>query len=102
MWSSTFEMLIVAMKYREVFVVLSGRDNLYKNPPNSEDWEKVEKICEKLEVFSTTTLYFSASRFPTANIYFPKICTRRLVISNLLSSPYDYIRKIMLEKYKKY
>ncbi|TYH59419.1 hypothetical protein ES332_D08G220000v1 [Gossypium tomentosum] len=87
-WNSSFEMFTIAMKYREVFVVLGGRDNLYKNPPNNEDWEKVEKICKKLEVFSTTTLDFSASRFPTFNIYFPKIFTLKLAISNWLSFPY--------------
>ncbi|KAA3469031.1 zinc finger BED domain-containing protein RICESLEEPER 1-like [Gossypium australe] len=90
-------------KYREVFVILSGRENLYKNPPNNKDWEKVEKICEKLEVFSTTTLDFSTSTSPTVNIYFPKIFTLKLAISNWLSFPCDYIRKmaqVMLEKYK--
>ncbi|KAA3473219.1 zinc finger BED domain-containing protein RICESLEEPER 2-like [Gossypium australe] len=81
------------------------KNNLYNNPQNNEDWETLEKVCERLEVFSTTTHDFSASGFPTVNIYFPKIYTLRLVISNWHSSPYDYIRKmaqLMLEKYSKY
>uniref|UniRef100_A0A803N135 BED-type domain-containing protein n=1 Tax=Chenopodium quinoa TaxID=63459 RepID=A0A803N135_CHEQI len=104
-WNSTYEMLIIAIKYREVFVVLGARDHLYKNPPLSEDWIKVEKICEKLEVFSNLTHDFSASKYPTANIYFPKVCALKLALSSWLSSPYDYVRvmaQVMLEKYDKY
>ncbi|KMT02093.1 hypothetical protein BVRB_9g208210 [Beta vulgaris subsp. vulgaris] len=104
-WNSTYEMLSVAISYREVFVVLGARDNLYKKPPICEDWIKVEKICEKLELFSTITLDFSASKYPTANIYFPKVCALQFALTNWLLSPYDYVRKmaeVMLEKYNKY
>ena len=98
-------MLSIAICYREVFVVLSARNNLYKNPPTPEDREKVEKICEHLEVFSKTTLNFSGTNYPTANLYFPKICALRIAISGWLLSPHDYVRKmadIMLLKYNKY
>lgn len=104
-WNSTYEMLCVAINYKEVFAVLSGRDKLYKNPPTPEDWEKVGKICELLEVFAKLTLDFSASKTPTANIYFSKICKLKITLSTWLSSPYDYVVKmaeVMLEKYKKY
>uniref|UniRef100_A0A803MU68 BED-type domain-containing protein n=1 Tax=Chenopodium quinoa TaxID=63459 RepID=A0A803MU68_CHEQI len=104
-WNSTYEMLSIATSYKEVFVVLSARNNLYKNPPTPEDWEKVEKICEHLEVFSKTTLSFSGTNYPTANLYFPKICALRIAISGWLLSPHDYVRKmadIMLQKYNKY
>ncbi|XP_057550573.1 zinc finger BED domain-containing protein RICESLEEPER 2-like [Amaranthus tricolor] len=72
-WNSTYEMLCVAINYKEVFAVLSGREKLYNNPPTPEDWEKFGKICELLEVFAKLTLDFSASKTPTANIYFSKI-----------------------------
>uniref|UniRef100_A0A803KSJ2 BED-type domain-containing protein n=1 Tax=Chenopodium quinoa TaxID=63459 RepID=A0A803KSJ2_CHEQI len=104
-WNSTYEMLSIATSYKEVFVVLSARNNLYKNPPTPEDWEKVEKICEHLEVFSITTLNFSGTNYPTANLYFPRICALRIAISGWLLSPHDYVRKmadIMLQKYNKY
>ncbi|XP_039019937.1 zinc finger BED domain-containing protein RICESLEEPER 1-like [Hibiscus syriacus] len=104
-WNSTYDMLMVALNYKEVFVVLSGRESLFKNLPLNEDWEKVEKICELLEVFNDITLVFSASKYPTANNYFPCICGLRIAMSNWLSSPCDYIRKmvlVMLEKYNKY
>ncbi|XP_057547312.1 zinc finger BED domain-containing protein RICESLEEPER 3-like [Amaranthus tricolor] len=104
-WNSTYEMLCVAINYEEVFAVLSGRDKLYKNPPTPEDWEKLGKICELLEVFAKLTLDFSASKTPTANICFSKICKLKITLSTWLSSPYDYVvkmAKVMLEKYKKY
>ncbi|XP_039019774.1 zinc finger BED domain-containing protein RICESLEEPER 2-like [Hibiscus syriacus] len=104
-WNSTYDMLMIALNYKEVYVVLSGRESLFKNPPLNEDWEKVEKIYELLEVFNYITLVFSASKYPTANNYFPCICGLRIVMSNWLSLPCDYIRKmvlVMLEKYNKY
>lgn len=104
-WNSTYEMLNVAINYREVFVVLSGRDKLYKNPPTPEDWEKVKKICEHLEIFSSLTFDFSASKTPTANLYFRKICSLKIAICSWLQSPYDYVQKmaeVMFEKFKKY
>ncbi|XP_057526281.1 zinc finger BED domain-containing protein RICESLEEPER 2-like [Amaranthus tricolor] len=104
-WNSTYEMLCVAINYKEVFVVLSGREKLYNNPPTPEDWEKVGKICKLLEVFAKLTLDLSASKTPTTNIYFSKICKLKITLSTWLSSPYDYVVKmaeVMLEKYKKY
>uniref|UniRef100_A0A803LDI9 Transposase n=1 Tax=Chenopodium quinoa TaxID=63459 RepID=A0A803LDI9_CHEQI len=104
-WNSTYEMLVVAMKFREVFVVLSARDNLYKNPPLMEDWDKVVKICEILQVFNDITHQFSASKYPTANIYFPRICEIRIALTRWFTSPTTYIRnmvEVMMEKYNKY
>ncbi|XP_038994268.1 zinc finger BED domain-containing protein RICESLEEPER 2-like [Hibiscus syriacus] len=104
-WNSTYNMFMVALNYKEVFVVLSGRESLFKNLPLNDDWQKVEKICELLEVFNDIILVFSASKYPTTNNYFPCICGVRITMSNWLSSPCDYIRKmvlVMLEKYNKY
>lgn len=56
-------------------------------------------------MFSKTTLNFSGTNYPTANLYFPKICALRIAISGWLLSPHDYVRKmadIMLQKYNKY
>ncbi|XP_039063541.1 zinc finger BED domain-containing protein RICESLEEPER 2-like [Hibiscus syriacus] len=105
MWNSTYDMLMVALNYKEVFVILSGRESLFKNLTLNEDWEKVEKICDLLEVFNDITLVFSASKYSTSNNYFPCICGLRIAMSNWLSFHCDYIRKmvlVMLEKYNKY
>ncbi|XP_038993039.1 zinc finger BED domain-containing protein RICESLEEPER 2-like [Hibiscus syriacus] len=36
-WNSTYDMLMVALNYKEVFVILSGRESLFKNLPLNED-----------------------------------------------------------------
>ncbi|KAE8721354.1 hypothetical protein F3Y22_tig00016212pilonHSYRG00091 [Hibiscus syriacus] len=41
MWNSTYDMLMVALNYKEVFVILSGRESLFKNLTLNEDWEKM-------------------------------------------------------------
>uniref|UniRef100_A0A803LFS5 BED-type domain-containing protein n=1 Tax=Chenopodium quinoa TaxID=63459 RepID=A0A803LFS5_CHEQI len=56
-------------------------------------------------VFPYGSLLLRGTNYPTANLYFPKICALRIAISGWLLSPHDYVRKmadIMLHKYNKY
>ncbi|KAH7657848.1 Tam3-transposase (Ac family) protein [Dioscorea alata] len=61
-WNSTFEMLSIAIKFKEVFPMYKDRESLYHCCPSPEDWEKVEKICEILEVFNAITKIISVYR----------------------------------------
>uniref|UniRef100_A0A803NB46 hAT-like transposase RNase-H fold domain-containing protein n=1 Tax=Chenopodium quinoa TaxID=63459 RepID=A0A803NB46_CHEQI len=56
-------------------------------------------------VFPNSSLLLRGTNYPTANLYFPKICALRIAISGWLLSPHDYVRKmadIKLQKYNKY
>ncbi|KAK9724439.1 hypothetical protein RND81_05G071900 [Saponaria officinalis] len=105
-WNSTYEMLKVAIMYKNVFDILSGRESdIYKCAPFKEDWEQAERICEKLDMFSEATHDFSGTKYPTANVYFTIICDIRCALNKWLQSTDPLIKRmssIMLEKYNKY
>ncbi|GKE09446.1 zinc finger BED domain-containing protein RICESLEEPER 2-like protein, partial [Tanacetum coccineum] len=49
-WNSTYEMLVGAYKLKEVFPKYEERDPDFDSCPLKDDWERVEQICEILEV----------------------------------------------------
>ncbi|CAN1848697.1 Zinc finger BED domain-containing protein RICESLEEPER 2, partial [Linum perenne] len=81
-WNSTYEMLAVAIPYKEVFYRLRLRDNQYDSVPSSVQWEFASAIVEKLKIFAETTELFSGSNYPTANLFFSKVCDLRLELMN--------------------
>ncbi|KAK9757915.1 hypothetical protein RND81_01G194600 [Saponaria officinalis] len=105
-WNSTYEMLKVAIMYKNVFNILSGRESdIYKCAPLKEDWEQAERICEKLSMFSEATHDFSGTKYPTANVYFTIVCDIRCALNEWIQSTDPLIKRmasIMLEKYNKY
>ncbi|XP_031266691.1 zinc finger BED domain-containing protein RICESLEEPER 2-like [Pistacia vera] len=68
-WNSTYEMLALAIQYRDVFPMLVQLDNNFTCALIDEDWEKLEKVCEILEVFNLATNVISGSEFPTFNLF---------------------------------
>jgi len=104
-WNSTFFMLQTALMYKEVFPNLAKREKKYKCFPNDNEWEKARELCDKLDVFYELTLLFSGTKFPTANIYFPKVFDIRLTLDEMLFYPNVTIKSMvskMLDKWKKY
>ena len=77
-WNSTYAMLSHAKPYKEVFFRLKQRDNQYNSVPTNAHWEFASVVIDKLEIFSDITKLFSGNKYPTANLFFPKICDLRL------------------------
>lgn len=106
-WNSTYIMLETALIYKDVFPRLRLRDSNYKCLPTEEDWSRAKEICGKLEIFYSVTSLFSGTKYPTANQYFPYICS---ILSNLhewIDSPFssNLVRSMaekMLVKFNKY
>ncbi|CAN1756696.1 Putative AC transposase [Linum perenne] len=75
-WNSTYEMLSVALPYKDVFYRLKQRDESqsYTSCPNESQWEFAAVICDKLKIFNDISELFSGSSYPTTNLFFPKIC----------------------------
>ncbi|XP_074297078.1 zinc finger BED domain-containing protein RICESLEEPER 2-like [Silene latifolia] len=72
-WNSTYEMLACAIKFKKVFARLAQEDRNYTYCPNAEDWVKIEKLSEILEVFNDTTNIISGSEYPTSNLFLAEI-----------------------------
>ena len=58
-WNSTYEMLVTAIRYKEVFYRVQFMDRHYKCLFTEDDWERAEDICNKLSVFYEVTNLFS-------------------------------------------
>ncbi|KAJ9541489.1 LOW QUALITY PROTEIN: hypothetical protein OSB04_027995 [Centaurea solstitialis] len=104
-WNSTYIMLSGAFYYRRALVHLHLVDSNFQSCPTQEEWEKVEKICEFLEIFYDATNSFSGSRYPTSNLFFRQAFFIQLTLVQKLQSPDLYMKKIaqqMFEKFNKY
>lgn len=104
-WNSTFLMLESALHYKDVFFRLKQREANYKCLPSERDWTLTKEICGKLKVFHTTTELFSGTRYPTANIYFPRICEIKLALKQWIFCGVEVIESMasnMIRKNDKY
>ncbi|KAL6221029.1 hypothetical protein ACLB2K_008781 [Fragaria x ananassa] len=102
-WNSTYLMLQIAVEYRTVFLALKTRE--YKDVPSEQDWNLVVEIAEKLQLFFKATELLSGTKYPTANLLFPKICQIKLAISKWLQSDISEVVEMtnkMEEKFEKY
>ncbi|XP_019430198.1 PREDICTED: zinc finger BED domain-containing protein RICESLEEPER 2-like [Lupinus angustifolius] len=96
-WKSTSQMLEVAISYKDVFNRLNQRDTQYTCLSSSSQWQFAEDVCERLKLFSSITEKIYGTKYPTANIYFPKICHIKLAITRWINSSNELI-KMMAEK----
>ncbi|GJS31270.1 zinc finger BED domain-containing protein RICESLEEPER 2-like protein [Tanacetum coccineum] len=101
-WNSTYRMLSSALYYCPALVHLNMSDSNYQSCPSTDEWDKVEKICDFLKVFYEATLAFSGSLYPTSNLYFPKVFLIQLKLVKELESPDEYLRKIAKQMWLKF
>ncbi|WOL00012.1 zinc finger BED domain-containing protein RICESLEEPER 2-like [Canna indica] len=72
-WNSTYEMLAIAIKFKEEFSRFRHRELNYDSCPSEEDWKKVEKIATVLEVFTKVTNFISGNDYPTSNLFLNEV-----------------------------
>ncbi|KAK9187258.1 hypothetical protein WN944_018650 [Citrus x changshan-huyou] len=104
-WNSTFLMLDSVLYYKNAFCHLQLSDYNYKNCPSEEEWGKIEKIGKFLSMFYEITCIFSGSKYPTSNLYFPKVFVTKVALDQLLCSEDVYMKTMaqkMIEKFEKY
>ncbi|XP_042752697.1 zinc finger BED domain-containing protein RICESLEEPER 2-like [Lactuca sativa] len=68
-WNSTYDMLPVALKFKDVFPRFAEYEPHFHHLPNDEEWAHVECVCEILKVFKVCTNFISGSDYPTSNLY---------------------------------
>ncbi|XP_031271969.1 zinc finger BED domain-containing protein RICESLEEPER 2-like [Pistacia vera] len=93
------------MKFRRVFPCLKERDLSYHYCPKEEDWDKVEKICSILKVFSGASNLISRSDYPTSNLFLKQVCTIKIMLDSKSQDEGQFIQSMiwkMKEKFDKY
>jgi hypothetical protein len=104
-WNSTYQMLSVAMQFKEVFPRFQDREPNYTTLPDDDDWEKVEKVSKLLEVFNGVTNIISGSEYPTANLYLAEVYRIKQVIDNAIQDESQFMKDMangMKTKFDKY
>ncbi|CAA0806416.1 Zinc finger BED domain-containing protein DAYSLEEPER [Striga hermonthica] len=101
-WNSTYLMLQIALDYKQVFSRLNVRDPNYKSLPSETDWHMAGEICRRLKVFYKATELFSGTEYPTANLYFPKICEIKLALNNWVSFSIGEVQSMAVEILNKF
>ncbi|KAG8377345.1 hypothetical protein BUALT_Bualt08G0023500 [Buddleja alternifolia] len=104
-WNSTYEMLAIAIKFRDVFSRYADRDPCYLDCPSPSDWEKVVKVCSLLEVFWKATHVISGSYYPTSNLFLQEVVRVKVELDSKSQSSDDFIYDMvnsMKRKFDKY
>ncbi|KAG8366467.1 hypothetical protein BUALT_Bualt17G0083000 [Buddleja alternifolia] len=104
-WNSTYEMLAIAIKFRDVFPRYADRDPLYLDCPSPSDWEKVVKVCSLLEVFWAATHVISGSYYPTSNLFLQEVVRVKVELDSKSQSSDYFIHDMvdgMKRKFDKY
>ncbi|CAN1223158.1 Putative AC transposase [Linum grandiflorum] len=101
-WNSTFLMLVTTIPYKEVFNRLKQRDPQYDSLPSIEHWLFASIVCEKLKCFSLVSDLFSGSKYPTANLFFPRICELRIQIHQWMLDSNEVIQRMAASMWTKF
>ncbi|KAL2895737.1 Zinc finger BED domain-containing protein RICESLEEPER 2 [Bienertia sinuspersici] len=104
-WNSTYDMLAIAIKFKEVFFRLALEDSEYVCCPSVEDWIKIEKLLGILKILYTTTNIISGSEYPTSNVFLSEVCYIKEMLDRHAKSSDEFVRdmvKNMKERFDKY
>lgn len=103
-WNSTYDMLVVALQFKNALAVFQEFEQGHVNCPTEEEWERVEQVVKILEVFSEAMNMISGSEYLTANKYLVVGRVREVLDSRCDDQDvfvWRMIRK-MKEKFDKY
>ncbi|CAH1414841.1 unnamed protein product [Lactuca virosa] len=95
-WNSTYDMLPVALKFKDVFPRFAEYERHFHHLPNDEEWAYVESVC---------TNVISGSDYPTSNLYLIEVFRVKETFDKGVLSRNDFIRTMvtkMKEKFEKY
>ncbi|KAK2416126.1 zinc finger BED domain-containing protein RICESLEEPER [Trifolium repens] len=104
-WNSTYQMLSVAMQFKEVFPCFQDREPRYTTLPDEDYWKKVEKVSKLLEVFNAVTNIISGSEYPTANLYLAEVYRIKQVLDKAAQDESNFMKEManaMKTKFDKY
>ncbi|XP_024626091.1 zinc finger BED domain-containing protein RICESLEEPER 2-like [Medicago truncatula] len=104
-WNSTYQMLSVAMQFKEAFPHFQDREPSYTTLSDEDDWEKVEKVCKLLEVFNFVTHIIYGSEYPTSNLYLTEVFQIKQLLDQAVQDESNFMKDManaMKEKFDKY
>lgn len=108
-WNSCYKMLSVAIIYKDAFTRLDSKVGKFGKDkfqlPSKEEWKMASDICDRLALFQRATEAFSGRNYPTANLYFAKVCEINLALRRWSACGNVVIESMafkMMDKFDKY
>ncbi|KAF7152959.1 hypothetical protein RHSIM_Rhsim01G0135900 [Rhododendron simsii] len=104
-WNSTYMMLSAALEFKDVFPRYSERDVGFSYVPTYEEWERVENVCQFLEIFNDVTNIISGCEYPTSNLFLTEVWRVKEILDKNSVSELEYLRTMALKmkgKFDKY
>ncbi|KAI8567951.1 hypothetical protein RHMOL_Rhmol02G0160900 [Rhododendron molle] len=104
-WNSAYLMLSAALEFKDVFPRYSERDLGFAYVPSYEEWDKVERVCQFLEIFNDVTNIISGSEYPTSNLFLTEVWRIKEILDKSIEDSDDCIRLMAIRmklKFDKY
>ncbi|KAK9057990.1 hypothetical protein SSX86_022830 [Deinandra increscens subsp. villosa] len=104
-WNSTYDMLSLAINFKDVFPRYAEYEPHFKHVPTKQDWVNVQHVCEVLKVFKMCTNIISGTDYPTANLYLMEVYKVKKAIDEGVLSEIKFIKEMankMKDKFDKY
>ncbi|XP_058184164.1 zinc finger BED domain-containing protein RICESLEEPER 2-like [Rhododendron vialii] len=101
-WNSAYLMLSAALEFKDVFPRYSERDLSFAYVPSYDEWEKVERVCQFLEIFNDVTNIISGSEYPTSNLFLTEVWRIKEILDKIIEDSDDCIRLMAIRKKLKF
>nr|KAJ0205486.1 hypothetical protein LSAT_V11C500240100 [Lactuca sativa] len=98
-WNSTYDMLSVTLKFKDVFPRFAEYEPHFHHLPNDEEWAHVESVCEILKV---CTNVISGSDYPTSNLYLIEVFRVKETLDKDALSKNDFIKTMVTKTKEKF
>lgn len=85
-WDTTYQMLTAASELKEVFSCLDTYDPDYTVTLSMDEWKQVEVLCSYLKLFFNAVNVLAGPMYPTANVFYNKVCTIQHRLKHAASS----------------
>ncbi|WOK95386.1 zinc finger BED domain-containing protein RICESLEEPER 2-like [Canna indica] len=101
-WNATYEMLLCALEFKNVFSRFQVQDSSYEYLPSEEDWNKVKEVCYFLEIFNDITTLISAILDPRNKMQLVTFCFDAICSKEEASKYIKVVRDSLYEIYQEY
>lgn len=101
-WNSTYNMIEVALCYKNAFVYLAEQDKNFIHKLSEDEWEKMGVLYKFLRVFFEVTCVFFRNRQPTSNLYFKAVWKVHSRLFDMVRGPVNFMTPMVKEMQSKF
>ncbi|XP_060204562.1 zinc finger BED domain-containing protein DAYSLEEPER-like [Lycium barbarum] len=104
-WNSTYQILESALHYQQAYIHYDLVDPDFRHGLFEDEWKRVKIVATFLKPFYDITTFFSGCKYPTTNLYLPKVWRIEKLLEEQKNSGDSVMSEMatyMLRKFEKY